>query len=189
MAPHVGSPLTLEHALLGFLLQRPMHAYEMYRVLARAGDLGHVWHLKQSRLYALPARLEEAGYAVGTSESRGARPPRKVLAPTAAGRFAFDRWLRTPVAHCRDFRLEFLAKLHFAREAGPETVARLIAEQCRACQAWLADLRDQAIRADYPYDWLALEFQCNQATAILAWLDTCVVPLVSPCLAVATDNA
>jgi PadR family transcriptional regulator AphA len=179
MSPMVKVPLALEHALLGFLRERPMHAYEMHQRLAQAEALGLVWHLKQSHLYALLARLEEAGYLDSTTEARGSRPPRKLMHLTAAGLAAFEYWLVEPVAHGRDFRLEFLAKLFFATQDDPATAMTLIDAQRRNCQVWLADLRAQAEATgpDPAYDWLVLRFRIGQLEAILDWLDTCAATL------------
>lgn len=167
--------LTLEHALLGFLQQRPMHAYEMHQLLTQGRTLGRVWHLKQSHLYALLARLERVGFIVTTTEAQGARPPRKVMSLTPDGRASFEAWLTTPVAHGRDFRIEFLAKLYFASESGPLAATRLIERQRQTCQGWLDDLRSQdgALAADRTFDRLVLQFRISQITAILSWLDTC----------------
>lgn len=173
-------PLGLEHALLGFVHERPMHAYEIYRQLGQARALGLVWHLKQSQLYALLARLEAAGYVDSATEPGEDAPPRKVLRLTPAGRDAFARWLVAPVAHGRDFRLEFLAKLFFADRHGPETVDELIAAQRQTCRAGLADLRAQLETAgvERPYDALVLRFRIGQLEAILGWLDICAATLV-----------
>jgi PadR family transcriptional regulator AphA len=76
MSPMVKLPLTIEHALLGLLRRGPMHAYEMHRMLLQSEALGLVWRLKQSQLYALLGRLEEAGYVAGVVEAQPARPPR-----------------------------------------------------------------------------------------------------------------
>lgn len=184
MSARATSSLTLEHALLGFLQQRPMHAYEMFQLLSRGKPLGQVWHLKQSHLYALLARLERVGYVATTTEAQGIRPPRKVMSLTAGGRSAFQRWLVTPVAHGRDFRIEFLAKLFFARQSGAEAVAALVDVQRRACQGWLLTLRAQltSIGAECSYDRLVLQFRISQITAILGWLDTCTNTLGSTTL-------
>ncbi len=180
MSPMIKVPLTLEHALLGFLAQRPMHAYEMHQRLQETSELGLVWHLKQSQLYALLGRLEEAGYITTVTEPQGTRPPRKVLYLTPDGRTAFGAWLRTPVVHGRDFRQEFLAKLYFA-EDDPLTVTALIDGQRSACQEWLADLQSQAVASpEHSYDWLVLQFRIGQMEAILAWLDTCVMTFAVP---------
>jgi DNA-binding PadR family transcriptional regulator len=175
MSPMTKQPLGLEHALLGFLRERPMHAYEMHQTLAQAEALGLVWRLKQSQLYALLARVEEAGYIDSATEPQGTRPPRKIMHLTPAGRTAFARWLVEPVAHGRDFRQEFLAKLFFAGQDDPATVAALVERQQEACQGWLDALETQAeeIGTERPYDWLVLRFRIGQIEAILEWLETC----------------
>jgi PadR family transcriptional regulator, regulatory protein AphA len=180
MSPMVKLPLAMEHALLGFLAQRPMHAYEMHQTLKDAHALGLVWHLKQSQLYALLA-LEDAGYIATVTELQGTRPPRKIMHLTRAGQDAFRHWLRTPVEHGRDFRQEFLAKLYFAQEDDPGTIAELAENQRFVCLDWLADLEARAAEAEpRSYDWLVLQFRIGQMQAILAWLDTCLATLVDP---------
>lgn len=175
MCPMAAAPLTVEHALLGFLRERPMYPYEIYQTLSRARELGRVWHLKQSHLYAILDRLEATGYVATTIEPQDSRPPRKITSLTALGQEAFERWLTAPVAHGRDFRLEFLAKLYFAARRGPGAVAALAERQRGACHDWLKDLDAQlaAIPPDRPYDRLVLDFRIRQITAILSWLDVC----------------
>jgi PadR family transcriptional regulator AphA len=177
------APVGIEHALLGLLRSQPMHAYEMHQQLLRAEALGLVWHLKQGHLYALLARLESTGLIAATTEAQGRRPPRRILALTPAGDAAFAAWLATPVAHGRDFRLEFLAKLYFAAREGSAAVGALVAHQRAACAEWLADLRAQAnaaAEAARPYDALVLEFRIGQMAAILPWLDRCEEVLSGP---------
>lgn len=180
VSPMVASPLALEHALLGFLRERPMHPYEIWQTLSRDRELGRVWHLKQSHLYAILDRLEEAGLVATALEPQGTRPPRKVTSLTAEGRAAFTRWVAAPVAHGRDFRLEFLAKLFFAMRSGPATVAELVAGQRVACAGWLAELGSQAaeVPAARSFDRLVVEFRIHQITAILSWLDDCSAALL-----------
>jgi DNA-binding PadR family transcriptional regulator len=177
----IKQPLTIEHALLGFLRQQPMHAYEIHQTLTRNEALGLVWHIKQSLVYVMLERLETEGYISAALEPQGSRPPRKLLRLTPAGRAAFDSWLAAPVAHGRDFRLEFLAKLYFARQQDSAHAARLIAAQQAACRGWLADLRAQADArsAEQDYDWLVLQFRAGQIEAILGWLDICAATVVA----------
>jgi DNA-binding PadR family transcriptional regulator len=172
----------IDHALLGLLRQRPMHAYEMARQLLRAEELGLVWHLKQSHLYALLARLEAAGYLASATATQGNRPPRKMLHLTARGEAAFAEWLASPVEHGRDFRLEFLAKLFFAARDGSPAIAALLAGQRLACARWLDDLEAQlrAVSASQPFEQLVLRFRLGQIQAILPWLDQCAQVLSAP---------
>ncbi|MGO8950898.1 MAG: PadR family transcriptional regulator [Ktedonobacterales bacterium] len=167
--------LGLKLALLGLLLDHPMHPYEMHQQLLHAEALGLVWHLKQGHLYALLARLEEAGYVVSTTEVQGTRPPRKMLSLTAKGRDAFTEWVSTPVQHGRDFRVEFLAKLFFAAEQGATAVNALISQQRVACSGWIGELQRelQALSLVRRYDRLVLQFRLSQLEAVQSWLDQC----------------
>ncbi len=179
--PMVKLPLTMEHALLGLVRQRPMYAYEIHQTLAQAEALGLVWQLKQSQTYALLARLEEAGYLASTLEAQDARPPRKILQLTAAGEAAFARWLVAPMRHGRDFRLEFLAKLFFAAQEPPTVLAALLAGQREACGELSAQLRARiaAVSPERPYDRLVLQFRLGQLDATLVWLATCADTLLT----------
>ena len=180
MSPMVKQPLTVELALLGFLRQQPMHAYEIHQTLMRNEALGLVWHLKQSLVYVMLERLEAEGYISVSLEPRGSRPPRKILQLTPDGQATFAQWLVAPVEHGRDFRLEFLAKLYFASQDDPASATRLIAAQQAASRAWLVDLRTQsdALHDLHTYDWLVLQFRIGQIEAILAWLDICSANVV-----------
>jgi len=170
--PSVG----LEIALLGLLRAHPSHAYELHQLLQEGVEpLGLIWRLKQSNLYALLAKLEEAGYVASTVELHGTRPPRKILRLTPQGREAFAEWVRNPVEHGRDFRLEFLAKLYFAAQAGASTVRDRLSLQRAACQRWIGDLEAQGAMSDseQPFERLIYQFRVTQIEAILRWLDTC----------------
>ncbi|MFN8470722.1 MAG: PadR family transcriptional regulator [Anaerolineae bacterium] len=175
MSPMVRQPLTTEHALLGFLRDGPMHGYQLYQHLTAAQDLGLVWRLKEPQLYRLLSRLEEAGYIEAVHSPQTSRPARRLLYLTDAGRAAFDTWVRAPVPHGRDLRLEFLAKLYFARQLGPNVVDSLISAQRAMLLASRDELADQAerIRSVRPFDWLVLEFRLGQIRAMLDWLDVC----------------
>ena len=53
MSPRRSAPFNLEFILLGFLSQRAMHGYDLYKTLVQGGGVGLVWRVKQSQLYAL----------------------------------------------------------------------------------------------------------------------------------------
>lgn len=172
-------PFTIELALLGFVRHQPMHPYEIHQRLEQHDALGAVWHLKQGHLYAILRRLEEEGYVVSVTQPQGTRPPRKVLSMTPEGRTTFLQWLSEPVAHGRDFRLEFLAKLFFAQQEGPAAVGLLVERQRHAFQQRQdqLDRRLAALPAGRPYEQLVLEFRRSQLATIIAWLDRCVETL------------
>lgn len=175
MSPRNKQTLTIEQSLLGFLRQRPMHGYEIYQQLAASDGLSRVWRLKQSRLYALLGSLEKEGYITATFELQETRPPRKVFHLTPTGQAAFETWVNSPVQHGRQLRLEFLAKLYFARREGSEVAERLIARQCAACRAWLAEQQrmTETLNPERIFDMLVHRFRIMQIEAMLAWLEAC----------------
>ena len=158
-----------------------MHPYEMHKQMLQAEALGLVWHLKQSNLYALLAKLEESGYLVSTTEPQRTSPPRKMLRLTEEGRRAFMEWVSMPVQHGRDFRVEFLAKLFFARREGPGAVATLISHQRVECSLWIAELQREigALDPVRRYGLLVLLFRLSQLEAIQTWLDQCEETLIT----------
>lgn len=175
MSPMRPTPLTVEWSLLGFLHEDPTHGYDLYQKLADSEGLGLVWYLKQSQLYATLAKLEDRGYVRYDLEQQEARPPRKVYELTEMGHRALLEWLQQPVEHGREFRMEFLAKIYFARKESESQVQQLIERQRDLCQEWLEAQNDEAqgLRESDPYEWLVYQFRAGQIEAMLDWLDLC----------------
>jgi len=160
--------LPLNLGLLGFLRERPRHGYEIHQVLTETPELRRIWRVKQGRLYAMLARLEEEGLLRATLEAPTNRPPRKMLYLTPAGERAFEAWLAEPVALPREMRLEFMLKLYFAMQAGPEAAGRLIARQRAVCDEWLAT---QAAEPDSPFLRAVVAYRRAHIAAIGKWLE------------------
>lgn len=167
--------LTVEHALLGFVAEKPSYGYEIYQQLSTPSELWQVWRIKQSQLYALLTKLEDVGYLTATLQAQETRPPRKVYALTERGRTAYEHWLATPVPHGRQMRLEFLTKLYFAHRRHPTHVHELIEEQMHACQQWLAELKEEVKSAATPpfFTFAVQQFRLQQIESFLDWLETC----------------
>ncbi len=175
MSPLPVAPLTIEWSLLGLLAEHPMHGYELHQQLTATAGLGLVWRVKQSQLYAVLTRLEERGYLTTSLELQESRPPRKIHALTSAGRSALEDWLRAPVPRGRDFRLEFLAKVYFARRQAA-TLQALLAAQERVLREWLAELQHALHNLDPDtYEALVYRFRVGQVQAMLTWLKDVVL--------------
>lgn len=166
---------TIEHALLGFVYERPSHGYDIYQQLATSDGLWQVWRIKQSQLYALLSKLEKASYLTATLQEQDARPPRKIYALTESGCIVYQKWLTTPVLHGRQMRLEFLTKLYFAERQDRAIVRQLLEHQIETYQQWLTDLQGQPNSSpDTGFFVDALrEFRINQTEPFLTWLATC----------------
>ncbi len=168
MSPLLQSPLSVELALLGFVRFEPLHGYELYRRLTETPELKMVWRMKQSRLYALLARLEDEGLLAATLEPQDRRPSRKVYSLTPAGERAFQRWLTQPVQLPREVRLEFMLKLYFALRQESAVAAQLIERQQAVCARWLNTQKGE--EALQPFMRVVRLYRRSHIEAIGDWL-------------------
>jgi DNA-binding PadR family transcriptional regulator len=180
MSPRRSEALSIEHALLGFLLNQPLHGYEIHQRLQEAHALGQIWRVKQAKLYALLAKLEADQLIVAELIEQEARPPKRLLHLTNTGRTTFLTWSSTPVTHGRDVRIEFLAKLFWAQQQSPAAIQYLLAVQREVTKTLLVEICHEleADGAAQPYSWLVHQFRRGQLEAVLAWLDTCETTLI-----------
>lgn len=172
MCPMVKKPFGIELALLGLLQPGPEHGYALYRRLRERTGLGRIWRVKQSQLYALLERLEEAGYVASQVKSQSQVPVRRIYRLTPAGAEAYRDWLRTPVQRPNQVRQELLAKLFFVRETDSGERRALLAEQDQMCRRWKAALESERATLDAPgsFDELVLKFRLAQVEMIQSFL-------------------
>jgi DNA-binding PadR family transcriptional regulator len=135
----------MKHAILGFLIDQPMHGYALKRVLSPA--LPRDRRVNDGVLYPLLKRMEAEGLISGRVERRKGAPERRVFHPTDAGRRTFNEWLESPVEEedevAYDFMLghPFLTKCLFFEKLPAAQVVRKVADQLEAGEAKLADFR------------------------------------------------
>jgi len=154
--------------VLGALYRGPAHGYDLCRELRER--LGEVWRLRTSHIYALLAGLEKDGLVRHERIDQETRPAKKVFSITDEGRVVFLMWVRSPVMNVRDIRLEFLAKLHFARFDSPTAVADLIANQVTVCRGNENRLRNSLRNSKSDEERAALGFRLAMLEATLSWL-------------------
>jgi len=164
--------LPMEKALLGFLMEGPMHGYDLHRRVEE--DLGRIWYMGLSNVYNALNRLEEAGRVVATLDPQESRPTRKVYRIAPTGRRAFQEWVHQPIQAIKDMRVEFPAKLYFFRTLDLGGVEKLIAAQEEMCRERVERLeRNAAQRGAHDFDRLVFDFRRRQIEAILGWLAFC----------------
>ena len=164
--------LPLEQALLGFLIQGPMHGYDLHR---RAQDeLGRIWHMGISNVYGALKQLEQAALIESTLSPQDNRPARKVYRITRAGHKSFRDWSKQPLPSIRQLRVEFLAKLYFLHTLGLKGAEELIAAQEVICREQLERFKQNAAECGpQDFDRLVFDFRRRQIKAILDWLKVC----------------
>ena len=163
--------LPMEQALLGFLMEGPMHGYDLHRSVEE--ELGQIWYMGISNVYSALKRLGQASQVESTLTPQENRPPRKVYRITDAGRKSFLDWVQRPVPTIRDMRVEFPAKLFF-HTLGLNGSRDLLVAQEIICRERVEQL-EQGIAQYEPRDLdrLVLDLRKRQIEAIIEWLKFC----------------
>ncbi len=156
-----------EPALLGFLRASPLHGYDLHKQVVT--QLGPVWHLGMSQMYAILKEYEARGWIETLVTPQNGRPPRKMLQLTPAGRRAFDAWMAQSARGLREFRVDFFARLYFAREAGRPALREFLNHQLDETRRVRLALQNAKTTSDYAA--LVRDFRIAQLDTILEWLD------------------
>jgi DNA-binding PadR family transcriptional regulator len=157
-----------EPALLGFLREGPLHGYDLHKQLAQ--QLGPVWRLGISQMYAILKDYEARGWIKTIVVAQNGRPARKMLKLTAQGQRAFDTWMTQSARGMREFRVDFFARLYFARAAGRPALRQFLKQQIQATQKE----REALMNAQTPsaFSEVVRSFRLAQLDTILNWLET-----------------
>jgi DNA-binding PadR family transcriptional regulator len=172
MTSHIDATVSPDPLLLGFLMLGPRHPYELHQEICR--ELGRVWHIGQSHLYACLKQLAEDGLLTVQTEAQSKHPARNIYAITPAGRVVFLDWLHQPAQHGRTIRLEFLARLYLFRRLSIPGLEQLVAAQKTLFLSRVASLDQQIAGTPDAYWRLVLEFRQGELKAIIDWLDRCL---------------
>jgi DNA-binding PadR family transcriptional regulator len=158
-----------EWAVLGLLVEKARHGYDIAAALQPGTPLGDAWHLTRQLVYRALERLEALGLAEPQrTESSSAGPRRTVFAPTARGQVILGTWLATPVEHVREIRSVFLLKLLIAEQLGLDS-RDLVRAQRRAFADLFARVEVAPPRTDVVATWR--HFSVRAVAAYLQALD------------------
>lgn len=136
-----------EVAVLAFLRERPMHPYEMQRLL-RERRKDELLALKRGSLYHAINRLARGGLIGAVETSReGGRPERTTYRLTPAGERELLETLRGMVAELRAGPSEFFAGLSFLVYLTPEDAAEQLRERARRIDTEIESLTTSCRRA------------------------------------------
>ncbi len=173
--------MSLEHAILGLLDERPRSGYEL-KTQCFEGPLRPLWAADQAQIYRTLERLRASGLLTATRKRRSGRPDRRIYELTPAGQLELDRWAATatepPV-----IRDALLIQLFFGERTDDEDLATLL-QACRSHhQSRLDELRRSAatLAADRSVTertavlrQTAIEGAIARTRATVDWLDDCI---------------
>jgi DNA-binding PadR family transcriptional regulator len=109
--------MSVRHALLGLLAQRPRHGYELHTAFEAVVGGEHYWDVKPAQIYTTLSRLENDGLVAEAAVEQDGGPEKRIFAITPAGRALLAEWFTSGVAadHRRD---EFYVKLMLSITTG-----------------------------------------------------------------------
>lgn len=132
-----------ENIILGLLCDRPMHGYELARLVQEDEALRAIWRIERSEIYFLLGKLSKGGLIVESAAEQVRGPVRVIYTPTAAGRETFAKWLRMPELRPRNLRTALLARLYMALRHDPQIAVELIDVQKQALVEWLGRTQEE----------------------------------------------
>ncbi len=154
--------------LLGVLSLGPAHGYDLCAELRER--LGEIWILRTSHIYALLTGLEKDGLVSHERINQENRPAKKVFRITPDGRKLFWTWMTSPVSNVRDIRMEFFAKLYFARLESGEVAAKLIDDQLKVCRKTAKRMMARKENSNVEVERVVFEYRLAMLKTTAAWL-------------------
>jgi PadR family transcriptional regulator AphA len=135
--------MSLRHALLGLLAERPASGYDLLKRFE--GSLAFVWPATQSQLYTELNKLADAGLTlVGEEGPRG----RKEYAITDEGRSELSRWL-TETRPEGGVRNEHVLRTFFLWALTPADARAYFEHEAERAQSYLDRLQDVADHVEF----------------------------------------
>ncbi|MFN2149414.1 MAG: PadR family transcriptional regulator [Anaerolineales bacterium] len=171
--PRRASALQPEYLLLGMLLERPSHGYELHQRIAE--NLPGLWSISLSQTYNLLKRMENSADIKADPAPGGRSQTRYIFRVTDSGRSRFLHWLLQPTpASVRAIRLVFLTRLHFTLHFQADRVLDLFETQRRQLDLSLRRLKRSSIPEDGAIaSRMAADLRLRELKLVRAWLDDC----------------
>lgn len=167
----LSNPLAL--AVLVFLAERPMHPYEIARLLRQRGKEVSI-KVNYGSLYTVVQNLEKQGFVeVAGVQRQGNRPERTLYGLTGTGRTEMHDWLADLVAVPATEYPLFGSALSLVGALHPDEVTDLLTERAEALDRRAAAVRGVLHKLDGNLPRLFLietEYQLHMVEAETAWV-------------------
>ena len=136
-------------ALLGLLMGKPRHGYELKRTIDSM--LENVAAVTSGTLYYTVRRMQDKGWVTGRRERKGNRPERTVYSITPAGRREFRRLLRQSLFAEERPYFSFDLGLYFCGYAGLDVLEEAVDARLDDLQKYRRRLEE--IERRHPGRW------------------------------------
>ncbi len=165
--------MSVRHAVLGLLAQRPRHGYELRAAFEAVVGGEENWDVKPAQIYTTLSRMEKAGLVAEQSVEQDTGPEKRIYGITPAGYQMLQEWFTEGTApdHQRD---EFFVKLMLGLVSGAADPYQLIQIQRMHLFKALHDVTTQRTSIDSNKELariLLLDKVAMHLEADLRWLD------------------
>ena len=165
--------MSVRHAVLGLLVRRPRHGYELRAAFEAVVGGEENWDVKPAQIYTTLTRMERHGLVAEQSVEQDSGPEKRIYAITPAGYETLRAWFTEDTApeHQRD---EFFIKLMLGLVSGAADPDQLIHAQRAYLYKELHALTVQRTRIDPGKELtklLLLDKAAMHLEADLRWLD------------------
>ena len=118
--------MSLEHAILGFVHERPRSGYDLKKAFDRS--VAHFWPASQSQIYRTLDRLTRDGMVEVQVIQQDGKPNRKVYHLTEDGLLELRDWLVSPLP-LNPFREAFLIQFFWADAITRDELVKLLEDR------------------------------------------------------------
>lgn len=165
--------MSVRHAILGLLVQRPRHGYELRAAFEALIGGEDNWDVKPAQIYSTLTRLEKSGLVAEQEVAQDTGPEKRIYTITPDGREVLQDWFTEGIVreHQRD---DFFIKLMVGLVSGVADPYRLIQIQRTQLYQELHEITTQRTRANPGRELakiLLLDKVAMYLEADLRWLD------------------
>ena len=157
--------------ILGLLKAQPAHGYELLDYFRSNAQLGRIWTMSTSQLYAVLKRLEREGAIVGREVAALNAPPRIEYEVTYQGEVRLDGWLfaKNPSPSIHRIRVMFLSRIFIANLLNIY-YEPIVDAQIASCEAQKIIFEDKLRTKGTDIELLTIDFIIRQLKSAILWL-------------------
>ena len=170
-----------DQVILGLLKYKPAHGYELLDFFRSRSQLGLIWTMSTSQIYAVLKRLEQSGSITGQEIEEVNAPSRVEYTVNFAGETQLKDWLfdQHPSASVHRIRVIFLSRVFIANLLGYPMDA-ILQSQINACKAQRDIFVQIQIQSQSEIEQLTLDFIIHQLDTTISWLVDTTFEFVKP---------
>ncbi len=173
-------------AVLGLLLESPLHPHAMAATLKERG-MDRAFKVTTGSLYDVVRALVREEWIEARETVRvGARPERTIYGLTELGREEFTRWVDRLVREPQPEFPKFLSAVSYLGALGPDGAVAALRERAEKLRASLEDVRrehEEALRQVPRLFVVEVEYAARMTEAELGWVEEIIGEIESGGLA------